>query len=82
MGVMLCIDGLPLDYSSKALRELAEVHGDVLRAWIVTQPGTHTSLRFGYVEAATSVGAQKMIERLTGAKLNCKLCTVDIETTG
>ena len=82
MGVMLCVDGLPLPFSTKDLRDLAEPHGEVIRCWIVMEPGTQTSLRFGYIEAATGVDAEKMIAELTGQKLNCKLCTVDIEKTG
>jgi hypothetical protein len=82
MGVMLCIDGLPLPFTSKELRELAEAHGQVIKCWIVHEPGTETSLRFGYIEAATAVDAERMSAELTGQKLNCKLCTVDIEKMG
>ena len=81
MGVMFSIDGLPLFFSSKDLRELAEVHGEVIRCWVVMLPGIQTSLRFGYVEAKTAVDAQRMIAALTDQKLNCKLCTIDREET-
>jgi len=72
MSVTLCVDGLPLSFRSKDLRELAEVHGTVLRCWVVTEPGHNTSLRFGYVEAATATDAGRMIVGLTQQKLNCK----------
>ena len=52
MGVMLCVDRLPLAFTSKELRALAEPHGIVVRCWVVTEPGNRISLRFGYVEAA------------------------------
>jgi RNA recognition motif-containing protein len=81
MGVMLCIDGLPLPCTSKDLRELAEAHGQVSRCWIVHEPGTETSLRFGYIEAATAADAERMIAGLSNQKLNCKPCTVSIEET-
>jgi RNA recognition motif. (a.k.a. RRM, RBD, or RNP domain) len=78
MGVMLCIDGLPLNLSSKNLRELAEAHGEVTRAWIVTEPGGQASLRFGYVEAATSADADKIAKELPRAQLNNKPVSVTI----
>ena len=81
MGVMLSIDGLPLALTSKDLRALAERHGQVIRCWVVAQPGTHTSLRFGYIEAATDGDAKKIMAALTGEKLNCKPCEVAIEKT-
>jgi hypothetical protein len=82
MSVMLCVDGLPLHLTSKDLRALAEAQGQVLRCWVVTQPGGHTSLRFGYIEATTSADAEKMIAALTGQPFNCKPCTVAIEKMG
>jgi hypothetical protein len=82
MSVMLCIDGLPLDLSSKDLRALAEAHGQVIRCWVVTQPGNETSLRFGYVEASTAADAERMIAGLTGQPLNCQPCSIAIEGMG
>ena len=79
MSVMLSIDGLPLALSSEELRVLAEPHGQIVRCWIVTTPGTHTSLGFGYIEAVTDRDAQGIIAALTGEKVNCVPCTVAIE---
>jgi hypothetical protein len=82
MGILLCIDGLPLHYRSKDLRSMAEAAGAVLQCWIVTQPGTQISVRFGYVEAATSADAERMVAALRGQRLNCKPCTVAIQQAG
>jgi hypothetical protein len=74
MTVMLCVDGLSLFFSSKDLRQLAGAHGQVLRCWIVTQPGSAISMRFGFVEAATGADAECMIAGLAATRLNCKPC--------
>ena len=82
MGVVLCVDGLPLAFSAKELRGLAEGHVEVLRCWIVTGPGSDISLRFGYVEVPTDVDAEKLIAAITGQKINCQLCSVAREEMG
>jgi hypothetical protein len=81
MSIMLSIDGLPLALTSKELRTLAEQHGQVIRCWVVTEPGGGASLRFGYIEAATSGEAERIIAGLSGAKLNCNAVNVVIEKT-
>jgi len=61
MNATVCIDGLSLSVSSTDLHELAELYGSVARAWIVTTPAGG-SLGFGYVEMATAVEAEALLE--------------------
>jgi hypothetical protein len=83
MSVMLCIDGLSLGQTSKDLRALVETFGQVIRCWVVTQPGDPSrSLRFGFIEATTSTDAERMVAGLTGQQFNCKPCPVAIEKMG
>jgi hypothetical protein len=81
MSIMLCVDGLPLNLTSKELKILAEAHGHVLRCWVVTGPVNEVSLRFGYIEAVTAMDAKRMMAGLSNQTLNCKPSTVNHEET-
>jgi RNA recognition motif-containing protein len=77
MSVTLCVDGLPLGFSSVDLRKLAEPHGPVVTCRVGTEQSGR-SLRFGYVEVATSANAEAVIKGLTGAALNGKPVSVAV----
>jgi len=73
----LYVGNLSYDASDESLKEFFSQCGEVKSASIIVDKMTGRSKGFGFVDMATTDGAQKAIETLNGQELDGRKLTVD-----
>lgn len=76
MGSKLYVGGLNYKTTQEGLGELFAQVGEVASAKIITDRETGRSKGFGFVEMATSEGAQEAISRFNGSEFEGRKLTV------
>lgn len=78
MGVKLYVGGLSYSTTSESLREAFAQCGTVESATVITDRYSGQSRGFGFVEMATSEGAQKAVSTLNGQRVDGRAIKVEV----
>lgn len=74
----LYVGNLTFNTSSSDLESLFATHGEVSKAQVITDRDSGRSRGFGFVEMATSEGAQSAIGALNGQSVDGRELTVNL----
>lgn len=78
MSTNIYVGNLTFDTTSSDLERLFAEHGEVAKAQVISDRDTGRSRGFGFVEMATSEGAQAAISSLDGHNVDGRNLTVNI----
>lgn len=71
------VGNLSFETDDQALKELFEVHGEVVSAQVITDRETGRSRGFGFVEMADEESGNKAVEALDKHEIEGRTLTVD-----
>jgi len=78
MSKNLYVGNLTFNTTNSDLETLFAPHGEVSKAQVITDRDSGRSRGFGFVEMATSEGAQAAIDALDGSNVDGRALTVNV----